>query len=225
MPSQNVVRALVVGSSAALVPLAQGTLVTSTDIFQSPQARALSFNERADGSTINLIPGATRALPAAEYAAQGISFSQDLRWVHDGNDAFQAALAAGGSATIAIPSSFVDSFDILFATPVAAFGLFVVNNRNVDANGPTFTAFDAQGNVIDTATFGGGAFLDGTFTSTNTQADYGFMGISTDGPGIARVSVVKQAAIFDDLRWLPVPTPGTLALGAVTLALAARRRR
>lgn len=227
MPALSCVRALIAGSCVVLGSAAHGALVTSTDIFQSPQAGLLTFNQRDDGSVVNLIPGATRALPAAEFAARGITFSQDLRFVHDGNDAFQAALAAGGSGAIAIPSSFVGSFDILFSTPVAAMGLFVVNNRLVDAGGPVFTAFDAQGNVIDTATFGSvsGAFIDGTMTSTNTEADYGFMGISTDGPGIARVSIVKQAAIFDDLRWMPVPAPGTLALGGLGMALAGRRRR
>jgi hypothetical protein len=163
-------------------------------------------------------------MPSDAYAPQGVLFTgTNMSWVNDGNSAFDAAQTIGGSPTISIPSSLCNQFTMTFTVPVRAFGFFVVNNRTADPIGPTFVARDAQGNILDTASWDA-KFIDGTITTPSTTADYGFMGITTPEL-IASVTVTKQAAIMDDLRFSPVPTPGAIALGAAAGLVGLRRRR
>ena len=88
-----------------------------------------------------------------------------------------------------------DNFLIVFSGQIRAFGVWVVNN-NMKAVIPTFTALDAGGGTIETVQFAGAA-IDGTIGGI---ADYGFLGIVSATP-IASVRMVKDATIFDDLRF------------------------
>lgn len=179
----------------------------------------IDFESRGDGSPLSLIDGQSLLMPANEYASLGVTFGPEVRWVNDGNPAFDAAQFIGGSPQVAIPSADVDLFDIFFSTPVRAVGMFVANNRVEDPSGPVFTAYDAGGAVLGTASFGA-AFIDGSIG----VADYGFMGILA-GQDIARIRVTKEAAILDDLTFSPVPSPGAASLLGCGALVAARRRR
>lgn len=203
---------LAAGSAAAGV-------IDDRGFFDPHPHTTIDFESRGDGSPLSLIDGQTLAMPADEYASQGVTFSPHVHWVNDGNAAFDAAQFLGGSPVVAIPSAQVDVFDIIFGVPVRAVGMFVVNNRDVDPNGPVFTAYDAGGAIIGTAAFGA-PFIDGSMGI----ADYGFMGILA-GQDIARLSVSKDAAILDDLIFSPVPAPAAASLLALAAAAHARRRR
>lgn len=217
---------LLVASAGSLAAThsAGAALITDASYFDGIPTTVINFETDGAGNPITLIQGQRQAMPSDAYAPQGVAFvGTNMSWVNDGNSAFDAAQSIGGSPTVSIPSSVCNLFTMTFSVPVRAFGFFVVNNRTADPIGPTFVARDAQGNVLDTASWDA-KFIDGTITTPNTVADYGFMGI-TASDLIASVTVTKQAAIMDDLRFSPVPTPGAVALSGVAGLVGLRRRR
>ena len=224
---------------AATSPGVLGVPITDRTYF-GPGSTLITFENRGDGSPVvspdldPLIDGETLLLPASEYLTQGVSFDRDINWVNEGNPVFDAAqqlsglAGQGGSPILSIPSDAFGTFELLFSTPVDAFGFFVAENTTVPPrSGVTFAAYDSSNALIDTAVFGG-AFEDDTISNANTTVSYGFMGIAR-GIGqepITRVVVTKDAAILDDLVFTPVPSPGSIGmLGAAGLIAVRRRRR
>jgi hypothetical protein len=215
---------LCAAAAAAFAGIAQASSITDPSFFNSIPTTLINFETDGAGNPITLIQGQRQSMPSDAYAPQGVLFSgTNMSWVNDGNAAFDAAQSIGGSPVNSIPSSLCNQFTMTFTVPVQAFGFFVANNRTADPTGPTFVARDSQGNVLDTAAWAP-KFIDGTITSPNTTADYGFMGIVST-TSIASVTVTKQSAILDDLRFSPVPAPGALALSAAGALVMLRRRR
>ncbi|MFA6046449.1 MAG: PEP-CTERM sorting domain-containing protein [Phycisphaerales bacterium] len=205
--------------------IAQGGIITSPTYFADIPHTTINFETDGGGNPISLIQGQSLVMPVNAYAARGVTFNAPIRWVNDGNAAFDGAQAALGSGSIGIPSSYASTVDFNFSGTVRAFGLFVVNNSRVDAVGPTVTAYDADGGVIQTLAWGT-QFIRGTLVSGNTIADYGYIGLTSSTP-IARVVIVKQAALLDDLSFGNPTVPAPASLGALGIAglLATRRRR
>jgi hypothetical protein len=207
-------------------PLSAGGIFDASFFDGIPHTK-ITFETDGNGAPIALTGGAQLAMPAGEYADFGVTFAPAVEWVNDGSPAFDEAQAIGASPVIAIPGALGDDFVISFSTVVHAFGMWVVNNPS--STGPVFTALDAGGGTIETVEFTGGA-IDGTVAAFSPlfnaflYADYGFLGIESETP-IAGVRVVKEAAIFDDLRFSPVPEPTALALLALSPVAILRRRR
>lgn len=214
--------AMAVAASAIMAASGQTKAAIITDPgFFAPiagQTTTVTFDVNGAGGAVNLIEGASQAMPVNEYLSQGVRFNQ-VRWVNDGNASLDAAQSMLGLGPIAIPSSQVGQFDIEFSTMVRAFGLWVINNTAASSSAPTFTAYNGSGQVIESVAFGG-AFLDGTVG----VAQFGFMGIVSE-QAIARVRVTLDAAIFDNLMHAPVPAPGAAALFGLAGLAALRRRR
>jgi MYXO-CTERM domain-containing protein len=229
---------LAAAGAAATCTVANADPVTDRAFF-GPEATVIDFERRWDGTQVvsadldPLLEGETMPLPANEYASLGVTFGTDLWWVNDGTAAFDAAqilsglAGQGGSQSLSIPSTWLDSFDLHFTTPVDAFGFFVADNWSEPKRAAVvFEAYDASDNLIDVAIFGG-AFVDDTVSVLNTTAAYGFMGISRNDEQnpIARVSITKGAAILDDLVFTQVPTPGAVGMLGLAGALSSIRRR
>ena len=224
MQRSTKVLALTAGLLAA--PAAHAGFITDRAYFNTIPTALINFETNGAGNPVSLIQGQRLAMPAGEYAAQGVTLTGTggpVYWTNDGNAAFDAAQTLGASPIISIPSSLTNIFTITFTVHVQAFGFFIANNRTADPLGPTFVARDISGNILETAQWGS-KFIDGTLTIPNTTADYGFMGIFTS-TAIASVTVTKQAAMLDDLRYSAVPAPGPIALGAIGAILAFRRRK
>ncbi len=204
---------------AGVAGVASASPVSSKDFFAAYSPTITRWEVDGAGAAVTLLEGGTRSLPAGEYASSGFKFSQDIAWVNDSSAAFNGAQLIVGSLQNAIPSSAFDSFDVLFGDPTDAFGFVVVNNQSATTV-PSFTAFDAQNNVIETVTWGA-AFQQGVLSG----AQYGFMGMWSQNAKIARVSVVKQAAILDDFYFATVPGPGGLVVIGCGAVMAGRRRR
>ncbi|MCA9282658.1 MAG: hypothetical protein H6812_07925 [Phycisphaeraceae bacterium] len=204
-------------ASAASTTLAAP--ITDRAFFDFLNPTVIDFETDGAGAPVSLIQGQIATLPANEYAAQGVRFNQNIAWVNDGNAQFDAAQFLAATPVVSIPSSQFNAFSIHFDVPVEAFGMFVANNRVADPTGPSFTAYDSDGMVIETATWGA-SFIDGGFS----LVDYGFMGISSPGVSIARVDITKQAAILDDLTFSVIPAPGVLSALAGAGLLGVRRR-
>lgn len=205
--------------------LAQAGIITSVSYFAESPHTLINFETDGAGNAISLIQGQSQVLPSNAYAALGVTFNSPLRWVNDGNAAFDGAQAALGSGSVGIPSSFASTVDLSFSGTVRAFGFFIANNSRLDPVGPSITAYDAAGNILESLTWGS-QFIAGSVTVGNARADYGFAGLYSATP-IARVVIVKQAALLDDLRFgsAVVPAPGALGAMAVAGLLVTRRRR
>lgn len=182
------------------------------------QTTTITFETNGAGAAMSLIQGQSQAMPAGEYSSQGVMFNS-VRWVNDGNASFDAAQALLGLGEVAIPSSQFSVFDIEFTGVVRAVAMWVINNTQVSEGAPTITAFNAQGQAIESAVFGG-VFVDGSVG----VAQYGYMGLFTNEP-IARVRVTKDAAIIDNVTFSAIPGPGAAALLGLAGAWASRRRR
>lgn len=219
-----------VGCVMGLAVLGAGSanagIITSASYFASVPHTLINFETDGQGNAISLIQGQSQVMPLDAYAPQGVMFNNPIRWVNDGNAAFDGAQAALGSGSVGIPSSYASTVDLTFTGTVHAFGLFIVNNRRSDAAGPTITAYDASGNVIESAQWGS-QFIVGTIISGNTTADYGYAGLYSLGAPIARVVIVKHAALLDDLSFggAVVPAPGALGVAGVAGLSLMRRRR
>ena len=225
-PSIHHGRLIALAAGALASASAHGAYITDPSFFNDYPSTLINFETDGMGKTISLIQGQSRAMPVGEYASLGVTFTgsgSPVYWVNDGNNAFDVAQMIGGSSTVSIPSSLTNTFTLAFSTTVRAFGFFVANNRGLDPNGPTFVVRDTAGNVIETATFSP-TFVDGTITTPNTTADYGFMGVLANVP-IGSVTITKQAAILDDLRFSAIPSPGTAVVAGVGALLVTRRRR
>lgn len=205
--------------------LAQAGIITSPTYFAEIPHTTINFETDGGGNPISLIQGQSLVMPVNAYAAQGVTFNAPIRWVNDGNAAFDGAQAALGSGNIGIPSSYATTVDFNFGGTVRAFGFFLVNNSRIDPVGPTVTAYDGDGNIIQSLAWGA-PFIQGTLASGSTTADYGYIGLTSSTP-IARVVVVKQAAMLDDLSFGNPTVPAPASLGAMGLAgvFAMRRRR
>ncbi len=193
--------AALVGCSLWGASAAFGAPITDPGVFGPGLTTEIDFESDGDGNPVNLIAGEVRLLPAGEYSSLGINFDRDINWVRDGNAAFQAALFLGGSPRNGIPSAAVNEFEVIFTAPVQAFGFFVVHNSTLDPTGPTFTAFDAGGNVIETVTFASTVPGGGSQIPNATFVRYGFLGIDAGGSTIKRVRITKGAAVLDDLSF------------------------
>lgn len=231
-------RALIVaagttGAWVTISPTATGTPIDDRTFFGA-EATLIDFETDGAGLPVMspdadpLMNGEKMTLPAGEYAPMGVTFDQDLNWVNDGYPLFDAAATLssmngqGGSGVLSIPASAMTAFDIVFTTPVDAFGMFVANNISAQSV-VTFHAYDAADQLIESVAFGGG-FIDASLSNSLGQVDYGFMGIAaTPGTPIVRVSVFKDAAILDDLVFTQIPAPG--AVGALVLGAAPYLRR
>lgn len=212
-------RLLSIAGGLSVAALAHAGVISDASYFNPLPTTLIDFETDGLGSPVSLIEGQIMLMPAAEYASVGVTFSPQVYWVNDASGDFDSAQALGGSLDNAIPSSAVNTFTINFSVPVQAFGLWVVNNSTADPNGPTFTARDGSNQVIESVQFNG-ALVDGTVG----VASYGFMGIFSPTQ-ISSVTITKQAAIFDDLRFSTAPTPGALGVLGVAGLLAKRRRR
>lgn len=199
---------------------ALGAPINDAAYFDSLDTTIIDFETDGSGAAVDLIQGEVATLPANEYAGAGVRFGGDVAWANDGNVQMDAAQLLGASPTNSMPSSLINAFTMHFDVPVEAFGFFVANNKIADPSGPSFTAYDADGMVIESVNWGA-SFIDAGFS----LVDYGFMGISSPGTAIARVEVTKQAAILDDLTFAVVPAPGAAGLLAGAGAMALRRRR
>lgn len=213
-------RALSLASVTTIAGSALGAPISDRAFFDDLSPTVIDFETDGSGSALDLIQGEIVSLPADEYASLGVRFNQDIAWVNDGNAQMDAAQVLAATPVVSIPSSQFNSFSILFDVPVQAFGMFVANNRVAHQAGPSFTAYDSDGMVIETVTWGAG-FIDNGFS----LVDYGFMGISSAGVSIARVEITKQAAILDDLTFAVVPSPGAMGVLAGAGLVGARRRR
>lgn len=193
--------AALVGCSLGGASAAFGAPITDPGVFGPGLTTEIDFESDGNGNAVNLIAGEVRLLPAGEYSSLGISFDRDINWVRDGNAAFQAALFLGGSPRNGIPSAAVNEFEVIYTDPVQAFGFFVVHNSTLDPNGPTFTAFDSMGNVIETVTFASTVPGGGSQIPNATFVRYGFLGIDAGGATIKRVRITKSAAVLDNLTF------------------------
>lgn len=196
-------------------------VISDSSFFDSIPSTLIDFETDGAGSPLTLVDGQFAPMPGAEYALMGVTFSPNIFWVNDQSPVFDTAQSLGGSLDHAIPSSQVNTFTMSFGVPVRAFGFWVVSN--LAFADPVFVARDSSNQVIDTVIFTGG-LIDGTVTSANVTAAYGFMGIHSPTP-IASVTITKGAAIFDDLRFSSVPSPSLLPAGLLALAAAWRRSR
>lgn len=212
-------------SIAAAVCLLAGSAsaasILDASFFDPITHTLINFDTDGAGEQIFLndfIPNNYTSMPAAEYAAQGVTFSQDLQWVNEPEgSSFDAAQAIGGSPDISIPGPPNDDFYLYFSGTVKAFGFFVIN-KTTNLVTPAFSAYDATGGLIETVSFTE-SFIDGT---TGTAA-YGFMGIESEVP-IASVRIAKDSTALDDLRFSAIPEPASLVLlGLGSLAMLRRR--
>lgn len=197
--------------------------INNVGFFNAIPHTLIDFETDGAGASVSLIDGESLAMPSNEYAPQGVLFAGGLFWVNDGSSVFDTAQAIGGSGDIAIPSSACNQFTITFTNSIFAMGFWVVNNVSIPSTPPTIAAYDAANNLLGTVEFGG-IFIDGQVSNGATTAEYGFMGLSS-ATAIDHVVVSKQFAIFDDLRYSAVPSPGPLVLAAFGAGLLFLKRK
>lgn len=215
--------AFVVAGVVSVASLSSGGAIYDAGFFDSIPTTVIDFETDGSGGAVGLANAGLAGMPAGEYAGLGVTFSPAVNWVNDGGASFDAAQTLAGSPEIAISYDDGDgpeTFSILFSVPVRSVGLVVIdNNSDLFGDPPVFTAYDNGDNPLGMVTFSGVA-VDGTVGS----ADYGFLGLCAD-VDIARLEITKDAAIFDDLTFSSMPSPGALGLfGLAGLGVARRRR-
>jgi hypothetical protein len=234
------VSAVLFATGSALAGGASGAPIFDLSFFDTEPAVYIDFETDGSGAPVNLLDGQTLTMPAAEYAdydpenlhgfTTGVTFSPQVNWVNDGN-LFDNILDAFASPQNGISSADIDLFELAFSSPVTSFGLWVADNNSIGTGTqPIFTIKDTQGQIIEVLDFNGlsGAFHDGTFDVGGSIVNYGFMGYAINPQSqvtIGSVEIQKGESIFDDLTFVPVPAPSTLALSALTGIYALRRRR
>ena len=227
-------------SGTVMAGAPNGTPIFDFSFFDTEPSVYIDFETDGSGAPVNLIDGQTLTMPTAEYAdydpdglfgfTTGVSFSPEVNWVNDGAN-FDGILDAFASATNGIPSADIDFFELSFTSPVTSFGFWVADNASQQSGTqPIFTIKDTQGQIIEVIDFNGfaGAFHDGSFNVGSTTVNYGFMGYAMN-PGsqsaIGSVEIQKGESIFDDLTFIPIPAPSTIALSALSGIYAFKRRR
>jgi len=183
----------------ALASSANATIITSTADAALAGATVQNFDAVAPGTYASL------ALPGVTIVGNGGSMSID-----NVNGNF-----GRGGLNLNNPSGFPASFDLLFSSPVTAFGIY-----GGAVNGPwVYTAFDAANHRLE------------SITTAGACCSAMFYGIANRA-GIARVSLEGPVdwVIFDDLYIGPepakVPEPASITLfGAALAGLAAARRK
>ncbi len=230
--------ALTTGSALAGGASSQGVPIFDISFFAKETVVLIDFETNGSGVPVDLLDGQTLSMPTAEYAdydpnddfafTTGVSFSPQVNWVNDGN-LFDNILDAFASAENGIPSANIDNFEVSFTSPVISFGFWVADNDTPGTGTqPIFTVKDTQGQIIEVLDFNSGIFHDGTFNVGGSIVNYGFMGFAMNPESnvrIGSVEIVKGEAIFDDLTFIPVPTPSTIALLGVSGLYTLRRRR
>jgi hypothetical protein len=206
-------------AAAWVCSAAQAGAIYDAGFFSSIPRTTICFETDGSGNPVVISEGGTQYMYGDEYSSFGVLFDQDIYWVNDSGDDFEAAQAIGGSPEISIPGPATVMTDLVmsFTVPVKAFGLWVID-RNDKPNVPSFQARNASGGVIETVTFQG-AFVDG---SVGIQ-DYGFMGIYAE-QNIASVRMSYDYTGFDNLIFSSVPEPGCAVLLAAGAATIMRRR-
>lgn len=221
-------RALLIAAAAiALASADAGAgIINNKSFFNSLPTTTINFETTGAGAAVPLVDGQTLTMPTSAYQNLGVLFQSPIAWVNDGGIDFDIAQFIGGSPDNSIPSSAVASLVIQFTTPVRSVGFFVANTYSVDGVGPTFVARDAQGNILQSVSFGTQTGASQFVAGRVGTADYGFMGLTSVTP-IATLSISKQAAILDDLMFSSqIPAPASaLALGALAFWAGPRRRR
>lgn len=218
---------IITAAVTLITPVADAAIINDRTFFDSIPHTEINWESRGNGdpvlngSNIPLINGETFPMPLTEYAAQGITFLDQVNWVNDGNGSFDAAqLVGGGSPILSIPSANIDFFRIRFDVPIRGFAFFVANNRVDDPTGPVIVAKDINGNVLETINWGP-TFIDGSVG----VADYGYFGLQTQAL-IRTIEISKQSAILDNFIYAEIPSPGAaFALLLTGAGLGARRVR
>ena len=180
----------------------------------------LTFNVDGDGNEIQLSRGSFQVMPEDAYAKRGLSRIFTAAWVRDGSVGFENLIGEFASAPIYafIARQFEDDPSVFeFSPDVRAFGTWIFRNTRLPR--PTFNAFDADGNLIETAFFDDDA-IDGSRVIEGDTIEYGFLGIAADRD-IAYVTFPEGGAI-DDFYYTPEPSAALLLLLAGAGAL--RRR-
>ncbi len=214
-----------VGAVVSPLSAAHAGVITSKSFFDALPTTTIDFETDGLGNAISLIDGQTMTMPTSAYQNLGVVFQSAVSWVNDGTIDFDIAQFLGGSPNNAIPSSSINGMTIMFTVPVRSVGMFIANNHIIDSDGPTFTARDEFGNILETVAFGSQASESSFVEGRVGIADYGFMGL-TSTTLIASLTISKEAAILDDLMFSSeIPSPGAAIPFALLAAYAARRRR
>lgn len=169
--------------------------ITDASYFNSVAHTHITFEQDGSGATLPVMSNIT--MPAGEYAAQGVTIQPNVRVVRDSDACFRLLQdIAGGSTPYGLSASNTTSME--FDPPVQAFGFVFVA---IFFQNATFTAFDEDNNVIETAVFTG-PFIDGSGCGF---LEHGFVGIESTTP-IHRVTVSAPSGAIDNLRFAPAET-------------------
>src|SRR5262245_66420189 len=81
-------------AAATACATAQASVISDASFFNAIPTTVINFETDGNGSAINLIQGQSQAMPLDAYSSLGVAFGTQIRWVNDGNVAFDAAQAA-----------------------------------------------------------------------------------------------------------------------------------
>jgi len=230
-------------------PAGAGFVVDDRAFFEGIPHTFIDFENRGDGTPLDLGFGEAEFMPVDEYGVQGVLIGPTAAWRKypppvagtpfddDEPGEIGDAHAAVGSQPIAINGS---DLTMHFTTLVHSVGIAVVQEGFQSAfpslEGSTaMRIFDTAGVEIATVALWGD-LIDGGFDGELLDEDgnafnrirYGFLGYASDTP-IGRIEFTNTTfSIFDDLHFsaVPVPAPGAgVAFGLLGLGALSRRRR